>query len=517
MRKLLLFALLFSAFSVFTQNKWSAKDLIKIEDAEIYLEITDYNSALDIFLSLYEKFGSAKDMDLKIGLCYYSLGNKTEAKGYFEKSCKLETANACFYLALIYHEEEMFDEAIHQFQIFKNMEGRKSFDNYEADRRIESAERAKVMMANPVKAIVYNLGESVNSSFDDYGPLITADETMMAFTSRREGTTGDKKDPYGEYLEDIYVAFKIDDRWDEVKNIGPPLNSKTHDAAVGLSSDGNSMIIYRTNKDLTAGDLYLSHYENNSWSEPEMLNEAINTEYQEASASLTNDQRTIYFSSNRPGGLGEKDIYRVVKITDEIWSLPLNLGPTINTAYDEDAPFIHADGKTLYFSSKGHSTMGGYDVFRTYLSEEYWSIPENIGYPANTVKDDIFFVLAADGKRGYYSTELPDGYGGHDVYAVSFEDAIESLRIVKGNIKNKNGDALSARIDLLNEKGESFGIYNTNSITGNYIIILPPNENFILTVSADGYSDIEEKIHYQGGTIIKEKVQNFTLINSLEQ
>jgi hypothetical protein len=195
----------------------------------------------------------------------------------------------------------------------------------------------------------------------------------------------------------------------------------------------------------------------------------------------------------------------------------MNLGPTINTAYDEDAPFIHPDGKTLYFSSKGLKTMGGYDIFKATLSEDYWSTPENIGYPANTVKDDIFFVLTADGRRGYYSTELPNGFGGHDIYVVSFEDEYESLRVLKGQISDEERNPLSADINLMNTTGESFGIYKTNALTGNYIIILPPDENFKMRIDSEGFASEESEIYYQGGTNVKEKMLNFTLTKTIEQ
>lgn len=511
MRKLLLLSLVIIVFPVFSQERWLAKDVVRLEDADIFLEITDYNSALNIYLLLYKKYGASEDLEFKIGLCYNSLGQKEEAREYFERSQENSNPNASFYLGLYFHQQESFDESIKLFQLFKNKEGKKLFEASEADRMIEISERAKQMKANPVRAMVYNLGDAVNTEYDDYGPLITADESKMAFTSRRIGTTGEKKDPYGEYLEDIYFSANVDDKWTGVLNAGLPLNSKTHDAAVGMSADGQSIIIYRTNKELTAGDLYLSRNTNGTWSEPELMNPAINSEYQEASACLTDDERIIYFSSNRPGGFGGKDIYRVVKISDQIWSLPLNLGPTINTAYDEDAPFIHPNGSTLYFSSKGLKTMGGYDIFKTEFNEDYWSNPENIGYPANTVGDDIFFVLAADGKRGYYSTELANGYGGHDLYAVSFEDAVEGLRIVRGNISNENGEAVSAEINMLNKNGESHGIYKTNAITGNYIIVLPPDEEFKMVVESEGYARIEENLYYKGGTNVREKSRNFTL------
>lgn len=516
MRKIyLLLLVLLPQFYALAQKRWGARDVIRLEDANIYLEITDYKSALDLFVPLYEEYGAVENMEYKIGLCYYNLEQHEEAREYFSRAEEHGNPNAAYYLGKYFHEYEEFDKAIRKYQAFRYMEGDKDYEPAEVDRLIEISERAKEMMKNPIQAKVYNIGPSVNSEYDDYGPVISADESMMAYTSRREGTTGDKKDPYGEYLEDIYISFNESDQWKKSSNIGEPLNTNTHDAVVGLSPDGNSMIIYRTNKDLSAGDLYISEDVNGKWSEPEKLSENINSEYQESSASLTQDGRVIYFSSDRPGGHGGKDIYRVVRLGNNEWSLPLNLGPTINTKFDEDAPFIHPNGKTLYFSSKGHKTIGGYDIFKSTLGEDYWSIPENLGYPANTVRHDIFFVLAADGNRGYYSTRLPEGFGGHDIYVVSFENALESLRIIKGKVTNGRGKALQASITLMDEDGNEAGVYNTNALTGNYIIILPPDENFTMILSAEGYDEIKDSLYYQGGTNTRERNQSYTLKSSM--
>jgi len=195
----------------------------------------------------------------------------------------------------------------------------------------------------------------------------------------------------------------------------------------------------------------------------------------------------------------------------------MNLGPTINTAFDEDAPFIHPNGKTLYYSSKGLKTMGGYDIFKSSIGDEYWSTPQNIGYPVNTVGNDIFFVLASDGKRGYYSSHREGGHGGQDIYAVSFENSLESLRIVKGNTSNATGEPLASQITLLDEDGNTVGLYSANSLNGNYIIILPPDQDFQMLIEVDGYKPIEEDLSYQGGTITKERIQNYTLQELIDQ
>ncbi len=205
---------------------------------------------------------------------------------------------------------------------------------------------------------------------------------------------------------------------------------------LGFLQMEKKMIVYRTNKELTGGDLYFSVFENTNWSNLEKLPEAINSKYAESSASLSEDGNILYFSSDRDGGYGGKDIYRSIRFGNGDWSLPLNLGPTINSKFDDDAPFISADGKSLYFSSKGHKTIGGFDIFKLSLKEDgnSWSLPQNLGYPVNTVKDDIYFVTTEDENKGYYSSSRDGGYGGQDIYRINLIDKNQMVVIVKGQV-----------------------------------------------------------------------------------
>ncbi|MBL4657873.1 MAG: PD40 domain-containing protein, partial [Flavobacteriales bacterium] len=329
---------------------------------------------------------------------------------------------------------------------------------------------------------VEGLGSAINSEFADYHPLISADESVLFFTSRRENTTGGGKDPdFDIYYEDIYVSHKKDSVWALAINPGYPLNTTGHDAALGLSPDGQRLFIYRD------GDIYESKLEGPDWLEPVKLNKNVNSKHRETSACYSFDGVTMYFVSDRPGGFGGTDIYVSEIGGDGKWGEAVNLGSQVNTGQNEDAVFMHPDGKTLYFSSQGHNNTGGYDIFKSVQQDNYvpretkdgepalsslvtgtveaaegpaqsaaegWSTPENLGAPINTTGDDVFFVLAANGKRGYYSSSKPGGSGEKDIYVITYLKKTNKpeLTLVKGRITDENKNPIEADIEVTDSK-----------------------------------------------------------------
>ena len=338
-------------------------------------------------------------------------------------------------------------------------------------------------------------------------PIISADETELIFTSRRKGTGG-LTDPYGSYFEDIYTSKLINGKWSAPTGMGENINTETHDAGVSLSVDGNTLFIYRTNKEQTGGDLYFLSMVEEKWSKPDKLaslvtslsagDEGINTDYIEPSATMSADGNTLYFSSTRPGGFGGKDIYRCIKLPDDQWSLAVNLGPTINTAQDEDAPFIHPDGRSLYFSSKGHDNMGGYDIFKTTLDPSdplvqgfvLWSEPQNLGSPVNSVADDIYFVLSATGRAGYFSSNRADGMGyGSDIYKAAMALAEPVMIVIKGKVTGIDSqEAVRAKITVIDQESHQLqGLYKSHDFNGKYVMALSPKRRYKMMVEAEGF------------------------------
>jgi len=493
----------------------------------------NYTLALDHYLKAQNFNPNNAILNYRIGRCYLNSYDKSKAAAYLEKALKLDPkvdVNIHYQLGFAYHLNYQFDDAIKEYTAYKTSLSPSDLKKYskDVDKKIEESTTAKELVKNPVRVFIDNLGPNVNSIYPDYSPIINADESVLYFTSRREGTTGGKKAPDDlQYYEDIYISNNNNGVWEKAINPGKPLNTKLNDATVGLSPDGQTLLIY---KGTHGGDIYECKLNGKSWGKPKRLPKTINTRYHESSATFGPDGRTLYFVSDKPGGYGGRDIY-MSKMNDKgKWGEAVNLGPTINTEYDEEGVFMHPDGKTLYFSSQGHKTMGGYDIFKSVYdaSTGKWSEPENLGYPINTPDNDLFFSISGSGIHGYYSSAMSGGIGEKDIYLITFlgpekpaisnnEDnllasltkpvketvieptlAIKSSQVtlLKGTIlDDATSTPLKATIDLTNNvKNEVIASFESNSATGKYLVSLPSGVNYGITVKADGYLFHSENI-----------------------
>ncbi|MFH2095746.1 MAG: hypothetical protein ABIJ16_08580 [Bacteroidota bacterium] len=470
----------------------------RLYEAYDYYKLGYYHLALPLYEELYKTDSLDCEINFRLGVCRFMvLRDKTSLIPLFEYT-KNDYIDAYFYLGRLYHLKVNLDQAVDYFLYYKNAELDRTYSNREVDYYIDQIMSAKKLIMHPENLLISNLGEIINSSEPEYVPMITSDESHLYYTARREGSTGGMLDPYNEYFEDIYVSEKKQNGWSVPKNIGPPVNSETHDACVALSSDGFRMLIYRTSEDLTGGDIYETVQTGGKWSEPVRLTSEVNSdEWLETSACYTPDENTIYFSSNRPGGLGGKDLYRITRMPDGAWSKAKNLGSVINTQYDDDAPFIHPDGQTMYFSSRGHNSMGGYDIFKCTMMDNGWSAPENMGYPVNTVGDDIYFVMSADGKHGYFSSDRMWGMGSTDLYLVDMSGTEKNYLVLQGTVTTNQPvyQKLPATITVIdNITKELVGIYRTNEKTGKYTLVLLPRKFYKLFIEADGYHSYTDEI-----------------------
>lgn len=516
-KSLLVIFSFFITSTSFAQNaKIEAQSSELLNKAEDYLFFQDYSHALPLYLKLDSLNPNNPVVQYKIGVCYLkSTENKKKSIPYFEFAAGMIKANAKFNsedatdtpidvyynLAHAYHLDYKLDEAINMFEKYKTFLKHDDEKYKKVDTEIAMCKVAKGLVLRPVKAEIKNLGPTVNSTFADYVPTISADESVLIFTSRRANGTSNELTTTGEYYEDIYISYKINDAWSVPVSIGSNINTKGHEACIGLSADGQQLYIYKD--DNLDGNIYVCNLNGDTWSAPKKLGLNINTKAWEPSASLSADGNTLYFVSNRKGGFGGRDIYKSQKLPDGSWGLPQNLGSLINSPYDEDAPFIHPDGKTLYFSSNGPTSMGGFDVFSSTLSDlNLWSVPENIGYPINTTDDDIFYVLSASGKHAYYSTFKADGNGEKDIYVITLDIPKETpLTVLKGNITLDPMALASTRIVVTdNETGELIGIYAPNTKTGKYLLILPPGKDYNIAVEAEGYLFHSENIKVPAGS-----------------
>jgi outer membrane protein OmpA-like peptidoglycan-associated protein len=475
------------------------------EDADIYFEDEEYKKAAAVYYKLDSLSPNNGFYQYRLGICNFHSHHRANALKYFKRAVDLKYAakDLDFFLARTYHLNHQFDDAAKYYKSYKQiLKGDTSdatlkkykFKITDLDRSVTMCEIGKKMVADSINIRIENMGPKINTEYPEYVPVVTADETTMMFTSRRPTTTGGKIDINdGMYYEDIMVSYKdtSTNEWTAPENLSTKVNTKFHDACIGLSPDGQKLFIYRSHRGKhSSGDIYESFLEGKGWTAPIKLTE-LNTQYWENSATITADGKTVYFTSDRPGGYGGVDIY-VSQLQDNgKWGTPQNLGPTINTPFDEDGPYIHIDSKTLFFSSRGHKTMGGFDIFSSVLDEKTnkWSAPENLGYPINTADDDIYFVWSADGTKGYFSSWRDDSYGDKDLYIAHRPGGSASLIVMKGKVYNKETEApVAATITVTdNDAKKILGVYNSNAVSGNYAIVLPHGKNYGITVDADGY------------------------------
>lgn len=486
-------ALIFVFGNSFSQK--TAKQ--NIREGDLYFYSKDYANARRYYADAWKLDSSDAKLAFKLGVSMYNLKQyRQKSLPYFDQALNGKNPETKFYLGNLYHLNGKFQDAINMFTGYLNNK-KKKINGAEIQTLIEKSKTAIEMISHPVNVKIENMGSVINSEYPDYVPVISADESELIFTSRRAGSMGGQLDANGDFFEDIYMSHKKNGQWSAPAGISS-LNTPTHDACVGLSPDGELLFLYKPSKDFLTGDLYFSVFAGDEWMNPIKLNSPINADDNiESSASLTADGKTLYFSSDRPGGFGKKDIYRVTKLSNGEWSKPMNLGPIVNTPDDDDAPFIHPDGKILYLSSKAHKNMGGYDIYKTTINEAgFWSAPENLGSPINTPDDDIFFVLSVDGKRGYYSSIRKEGFGGADIYAIYFPEEDLNLSVMKAMVLSADSSMpISARITVIESETERLqGIYSTNPLTGKFIMILTPGKKYSIKVESTSYNSFSDII-----------------------
>lgn len=498
--------------SVFAQRKVDKKAHFKrvYPVANEQLENKKAMRSVKNFLDLAELDPKNAHINYKVGRSYLLInGKKAEAVPYLEKAVSATSSkaknnyketkaplDAYFYLGRAYHLDSQFDNAIAAYR--KYLEVDKSVyreQKEEVEWMIQTCLNGKLIVESPISAVKQNLGKTINSIYDEYSAVVDATESTLIFTSRRPTSTGGFMDLDDKYFEDIFVSQKEDGEWTKPVSIGKNINTEGHEATIGLSADGQELYIYRD--DFGDGNIYVSQLKGSSWSEPVQLNDNINSPFRETHATVSADGQTLYFTSDR-SGMGGMDIFRSKRLPTGEWAVAENLGEVLNTKYDEEAPFIHPDGKTLFFSSKGHSSMGGYDIFFSIEENGKWSTPMNIGSPMNTADDEYFFVMSTDGKRAYYSSSSGEGIGGKDIYLVNLDtDREVPLTVYKGEIVPDKGGkrpkAVSIRVTE-NETGELYGLYKPREDNGRFILILHPGKNYNIAYESDGYLFKSEKL-----------------------
>jgi hypothetical protein len=475
------FLVAFTCTDLFSQSRAEMKN--SFYDAESWILFEAYKDALPIYLDLLNAYPDNANFKYRIGQCFINLpGEKDKSVSYLEDAAKkinpkyregkFKEAGApydvLYYLANAYRINNQIDKAIDTYKQFKKNMDIRVYDTNVVDLQIQSCLNAKELMGRPILIKRTILGDVINEGNSEFNPVMSDDENMIVF-SRSEA-----------FYDALLYSVKTNGIWSDPQNMNEILKVDRDLFPTSLSSDGKTLYLY-SSADYD-GIIYTSTFENGTWTPMVKLNENINTKYWESHATVSHDNKKLYFTSNRKGTYGGLDIYVSKRDSTGDWGPAENLGPVINSPYNEETPFLSRDDKTLFFSSRGHYNMGGYDIFSSRLLDNgEWSEPKNVGYPLNSTDDDIFFKPTVEDYKGYYAMDTPDGHGKEDIYLIEIiSDENPRKFIISGTASV--ADLLSnfedsIRISILDTKkpGQTMVEY-TDPKTREYDFRLPQGE-----------------------------------------
>ncbi len=423
MRKISLILLLIGLGCSFSYSQ-KDEDRVNFFDGIFFMEEEDYRDALSAFMKVYDAgFQNNANINYKIGVCYLNIsGEKEKAIPFLEEAVKNIAGNyregifneerapfdALLFLGNAYRINYQLDSAISAYNRYiDKLEAKNEIEIKYTLQQIEACQRAKLSIENPAKIRIENLGTPLNTGLDNLNAVLSGNGEFMAYVSEQK------------FYDAVYFVEKQGSRWANPVNVTPQIQSDGDQYVTSLSYDGTKMFLSKiSNFD---ADIMVSEYRARTWSRSENIGKPINSKFFESHAFLSPDGNTLYFTSNRSESLGGMDIFFSRKMQNGDWGEPQNLGSTINTSLNEDSPFLTPDGKTLFFSSQGHTTIGGYDIFYSTLGDDgNWSEPVNLPFPLNTTDDDVFFYPLGKEKdvQGYITRYDPEGIGSGDIYRV---------------------------------------------------------------------------------------------------
>jgi len=486
------FLLLISTITFAQKTKKSTNKLF--EEAMEFAEYANYNEAIYNFKQILSIDSMHIDALYNMGLCYLNTSNgadtavicfkdglsklnESENRGYVGNELRLSLAEAHQVMLEPNKAISLYNE------ILNSSSELDSLTRLYISKEINVCNNASFFIQNPIEIEIINLGSNINSIYDDHSPLVAIDEKELIFTSRRKWIKLPLLED-GQFAEKIYSVSLDKNNWESAKLLSMFFKHYEHESAASISPDGRKIVLFRN--DEHGKSLYWSKYDGTEWTHPEKFPEPINSHYEETHGSLSSDMNSFYFTSDRPNGYGGLDIYICNRLESGGWSEPRNLGPQINSEYDEETPQIHYDGKTLYFSSEGHNSMGKLDVFYSEKQDdEEWSIPVNMGYPINTPDDDFFFTPTINKSRAYYaSSRFSDNYGGSDIYVVKFKhNSNTELAVVEGVIDSSLGEDYSKMRVLVTrtEDNKLIREYRPDEEDGKYMLFLEVGDQYSIT------------------------------------
>jgi len=513
---------LLTAITAFGQSKEEKKLRVKAVKA---LRAENFAEAQEIYTDLLKLDANNPDYNYEMGLAIYEQGvHRGKAAKYLERAILNTAQDTLPEMFLFAGKSEQYggnyDLAIDYFEQYLRFNEREGIpaDELEEDvpRYIEMCKNGKVQFENNKDHIrIENMGSSINSIYQDYSPVVTNDESIILFTSRRDGSTGGNLDLDGKHYEDIYYSLNIDGQYTPASNydstnriMNSKVNTDFHDATITYAGDESQLFIYRDQ------DVWVSKLDNGLWTVPSKALGRINSEKGfEPSLFITQDEQTMFVVSDLSSGTGGRDIYITTKDENGQWKSLINLGKNINTKFDEDAPFLTPDGNTLYFASNGHNSIGDYDIFKSELDENgNWGPAENLGPPINTPGHDRYFVTSDDGAIGYYSSDRDGGYGETDIYRIILDCKSVSATMINGIVYSEDMGGPVATVITIYDPAtkEIINTYKTDSLTGRYEMRLKTEKTYGFKIDANGY------LPHAGEFSVPQQCDYFTLFQEIK-
>lgn len=440
-----------------------------------------------------------------------------EAAGYYKNAVRLDSLffkPVFFSLAIAEMMSGDYKNALIHFNVYLEQTGMSEKNKIIAKKNVKNCEFAINAIRNPVPFSPLSVGAGINTTADEYWPSITADGQTLMFTRQ---TINSSKPSFMQEQEDFYVSLLAGNKWQKAFNAGSPLNTQQNEGAQSLSSNGSYMFFTACDRVIGMGscDIYFSAFNNEKWSEPSNLRTPVNTSSWESQPSISADGRTLFFSSSRQGGFGGKDLWYSNLNKKNAWTTPRNMGVKINTDGDEMSPFIHFDGRTLYFSSDGRQGMGGFDIYMTRMNEDStWSEPANLGYPINTYNDEMGLIIESNGQKAYFSS-AKDNINGKDIFSFNLYESArpDPVSYLKGKVYDKEtGKLLKADYELINLSTGKISLKSSTDGTGNFLVCLPSGFNYGINVSKAGYLFYSENFMFEGQhTVVEPYIKRINL------
>lgn len=512
-----------------------------------------YRDARDSYILAYNYNSENAKLNYMIGKCFLFTDSKYESIKYIQKAFELDREvnfDIHLLLGMAYHQVNEFDNAIEEYNLFLKNLSKKQTENYQerVNMYIRQCKSGRDLVLDPKRVVINNLGEKVNSVYDDYTPVLSSDGTQLYYTSRRmQNIKSERSIIDDKFFEDIYFSKNLNDEWTMSERLSKKIlgkKNKTHIAVVGLSPEKDKLYLYK-GKD-RSGDIYYSELKKGKWSKPKSIKKFNTKKYKETSMCISSDGNTMYFiSSKEKDSYGGTDIYFSKKNAKGRWGKPQNIGNTVNTFWDEVGVSLSPNDSILYFSSQGHNSIGGYDVFKTHLEKvNLWSKPENLGYPINTPDDNVYYVEMDDSKSAYYAANRESGIGGLDIYKIIYLGAqkdmyidflyeplagvlppadqiyfekpqlltVDSRLLLRGFITDSDTkEPIIAKLELIDQSRNTVEGIAISDSTGNYKIYLPEPKSYGIDIAAKGYLmhiDVLDLTNESSDEVI---IRNFTL------